>query len=323
MQEKWAQIQLILEKNIAPGQYKVWIAPLVPAWEEEELVLYAPSDFVTDFVRGRLLSVIVEAARQIMGKDCPVKVCSRPALFRSSHDKAPQAVPLHGRELKTADGFSQQGDGAASSLMSAAHAAPARTLLEQVAGQNAQRPLPSPRPLPMTQLSLPVKTPDMKASPAAFEYAWRFSFEDFVVGPSNELAHAAARSMCGGRCGPDILFLSSAPGLGKTHLMQAVGKVLCEACNRGTPKVAYLTAEEFASRFYLSLKLQDTDRFKARYRDLDLLLLEDVHFFQGKDKMQSELLATVKSLQDRAGKVVFTSSFSVITLLPFIVAARR
>jgi chromosomal replication initiator protein len=161
----------------------------------------------------------------------------------------------------------------------------------------------------MSQLPLPVKSPETDVCPVP-EYAWRFSFDDFVVGPCNELAHAAARSMCGGGGGgPDILFLSSAPGLGKTHLIQAVGKALCESCNRKTPKVEYLTAEEFASRFYLSLKLQDTDRFKARYRDLDLLLLEDMHFFFCLEKMQAELLATIKSLQGRAGKIILTSSF--------------
>ena len=141
----------------------------------------------------------------------------------------------------------------------------------------------------MAQMPLPVRPSEARVTPAS-EHAWRFSFDDFVIGPCNELAHAAARSMCGGRCGSDILFLG-------------------ESCNRKTPRVEYLTAEEFASRFYLSLKLQDTDRFKARYRDLDLLLLEDVHFLQSKEKMQAELLATTKSLQDRGGKVVFTSSF--------------
>ena len=308
MQKKWAQIQLILEKKLTPGQYKVWIAPLAPAWEEEALALYAPSDFVADFVRGRFLSLIAEATGQIMGQDCPVRVRCRPAHVRAAQNKEPLILSPHDREGGTPDGFSSDDDSAASSLVSTALAAPARSLLENAPGQDARQSPPSPRPLSMAQLPLPVRAPEVKACPAA-EYAWRFSFEDFVIGPCNELAHAAARSMCGGRCGPDILFLSSAPGLGKTHLMQAVGRTLGESCNRKSPRVEYLTAEEFASRFYLSLKLQDTDRFKARYRDLDLLLLEDVHFLQSKEKMQAELLATIKSLQDRGGKVVFTSSF--------------
>ena len=143
--------------------------------------------------------------------------------------------------------------------------------------------------------------------------SWRYSFDDFVVGSCNELAYAASRHMCSSGA-PDIFYLHSAPGLGKTHLMQATGKLLCDTCNRQNPRVEYLTAEEFASRFYLSLKSQDTDAFKARYRDVDLLLLEDIHFLQGKEKMQQELLNTMKALVSRGSKVVFSSSFSASEL---------
>lgn len=171
------------------------------------------------------------------------------------------------------------------------------------------RPIPSPRPLPQMQLPLPVYASSWEQHVDP-EQGWRFSFEDFVVGPCNELAYAASRSMCDSMLYTDILFLSSAPGLGKTHLMQAVGKALCECCNRRRPRVEYLTAEEFASHFFLNLKAQSMDSFKAKFRNVDLLLLEDVHFLQGKEKMQSELLATIKALGERGSKVVFTSSFA-------------
>ena len=170
--------------------------------------------------------------------------------------------------------------------------------------------MPSPRPLEQIHLGLPLVLSDEREPTALPELAWRHSFDDFVVGPCNELAYAASRSICNEAMHLDTLFLNSAPGLGKTHLMHAVGKALGAACNRKRPHVEFLTAEEFASRFYLSLKSQDTDRFKARYRAADLLLLEDVHFLQGKEKMQAELLATIKALRERGGKVVFSSSFA-------------
>lgn len=303
MHKKWAQIQKILEKKLAPGQYKVWIASLAPVWEEDGVTLRAPSDFVADFVRGRFLPLIADAVQQVLGGARTVRVCCQPAPETQGSAVPPSARGASGRLL------SGEPSPAGEASAPVASEAPARpVLLERASGRNAREARPSPRPLSMAQLPLPVRAPEPKPAPLA-EHAWRFSFDDFVVGPCNELAHAAARSMCGKTCGSDILFLSSAPGLGKTHLMQAVGRALCESCNRSAPKVEYLTAEEFVSRFYLALKLQDTDRFKARYRDLDLLLLEDVHFLQGKEKMQAELLATIKSLQDRGSKVVFTSSF--------------
>lgn len=303
MQTKWAQIQTILENRLAPGQFKVWIAPLVPLWEEDALSLYAPSDFVADFVQSRFMSLIGEAARQVLRRDCRISVRCRPELFcEPAEASSPQ------READAASSCPPEEGRAADSC-----AAPDKDDKEHIAStlvtSSAQgRVLPSPRPLPVVQLALPVQAPQGKVA-AGHEFSWRFSFDDFVVGPCNQLAHAAALTMCSGRLGTDILFLSSAPGLGKTHLMQAVGRALCESCNRSRVRAEYLTAEEFASRFYLSLKAQDTDRFKARYRDVDLLLLEDVHFLQGKEKMQAELLATIKSLQERGSKIVFTSSF--------------
>lgn len=161
------------------------------------------------------------------------------------------------------------------------------------------------RVLPRRQASLP-----MPAVAPAFrrEAAWRYRFEDFVVGPSNSVAVAAAQDVC--RSGGDVrtLFVNSASGLGKTHLAQAVGQSLSR--NSSGARVAYLTAEEFASRFVAALRSHDVEAFKGRLRELDVLLLEDVHFFQGKEKMQDMALAVVKNLQARGGRVIFTSSFS-------------
>ena len=170
---------------------------------------------------------------------------------------------------------------------------------------------PAPRPLSAVQMALPVLEATATPSSAPKGFCWRYSFEDFEVGPSNEMAVAASRSICRDMNASDILFLHSAAGLGKTHLIQSVGKELCQGCNRRQPKVEYLTGEEFVSRFFYALKSQETDVFKAKYRNVDLLLLEDVHFLQGKNKMQAELLNTLKALSDRGAKVVFTSSFAV------------
>lgn len=139
---------------------------------------------------------------------------------------------------------------------------------------------------------------------------WRFSFDDFVIGESNRLACAASRSLCDNTLPGDQLFMSSAPGLGKTHLLHSIGKNLCASSNKKRISIACLTAEEFANRMVLALKAGEISRFKSEFREnVDCLLLEDIHFFQGKQKMQDEILETLKSLQLRGSKVVMTSSF--------------
>ncbi len=139
---------------------------------------------------------------------------------------------------------------------------------------------------------------------------WRFSFDDFIVGSSNELACAASKSICDSAFTSDHLFLSSGPGLGKTHLLQSVGNHLCNMSNRRNVRVACLSSEDFATRMVLAIKGRQIDQFKAQFRqNIDVLLLEDVHFFQGKEKMQEELLCTLTALRERGCKVVLTSSF--------------
>lgn len=139
---------------------------------------------------------------------------------------------------------------------------------------------------------------------------WRFTFNDFVVGPCNELAYAASKGLCRDSLPSDSLFLSSGPGLGKTHLLQSIGHLLTDASNRDRLSIACLTAEEFATRLILAIKSREVPRFKSEFRDaVDVLLLEDIHFFQGKEKMQDELLGTLNALQARGCKVVLTSSF--------------
>ena len=150
------------------------------------------------------------------------------------------------------------------------------------------------RVLPQRQADLPIPP----AVPALRREArWRYCFEDFVVGPSNSMAVAAAQDVC--RSGDvQTLFVNSASGLGKTHLAQAVGQALSRKGNDA--RVAYLTAEEFASRFVASLRSHDVEGFKSRLRDLNVLLLEDVHFFQGKEKMQDMALACLLYTSDAA-----------------------
>lgn len=139
---------------------------------------------------------------------------------------------------------------------------------------------------------------------------WRHEFNDFIVGPCNQLAYVASQSFCQDARGTDQLFLCSAPGLGKTHLAQAIGAELARQTNRSHLRVCYLSGEEFASQLVMAIKARTVEQFKARFRNnVDLLMLEDVHFFQGKEKMQDELLNTLKSLQNQGRRVVMTSTF--------------
>jgi chromosomal replication initiator protein len=132
----------------------------------------------------------------------------------------------------------------------------------------------------------------------------RYTFENFLVGPSNQLAHAAAMEVARGGTSSggasfNPLFFHASVGLGKTHLLQAIAHRATELRRR----VVYLTAEKFMYTFVSSLKDQTTIAFKERLRSIDLLIIDDVQFLQGKS-MQQEFSHTLNALFDAGRQVV-------------------
>jgi chromosomal replication initiator protein len=272
MMNAWPQTLSILEKTVNPGLYQVWIKPLDAEVADGRLTLFAPNAFVASWVRDRLLETIAEAAAQALGARPAIDVAVRPRAMQSAPCPDTAARPA-------ASGGNGKGNGKAASA--------------------ARRP---PR---QDQLGLPNLVPQSLST-----LSWRFGFEDFVVGPCNELAYVAAKGMTRGGLDFDQMFLNSAPGLGKTHLLQSIGRTMAQASNRSNVRIAYLTAEEFATQLILSIRAREMERFKNRFRDnVDVLLLEDIHFLQGKERTQDELLETLKALQARGCKVVLSSSF--------------
>ncbi|MEM8848682.1 MAG: chromosomal replication initiator protein DnaA [Pseudomonadota bacterium] len=136
----------------------------------------------------------------------------------------------------------------------------------------------------------------------------RFTFDSFVVGKSNELAHAAARRVAkGGTVSFNPLFLHGRVGLGKTHLMQAIAWELQAGANK---RVMYLTAEQFMYRFVQSLRDKATMDFKQLFRSVDVLLVDDVQFIAGKDSTQEEFFHTFNALVDQGKQVVISADRS-------------
>ncbi len=134
----------------------------------------------------------------------------------------------------------------------------------------------------------------------------RFTFDTFVVGSSNQFAHAAARAVGESPSRAyNPLFLYGGVGLGKTHLMHAIAhEVLRRSPDR---KVLYLSAERFLNELINALRFERMHEFKQRYRELDVLLMDDVQFIAGKDSTQEEFFYTFNALHEAQKQIVLTS----------------
>ncbi|MEG1142384.1 MAG: chromosomal replication initiator protein DnaA [Clostridia bacterium] len=137
----------------------------------------------------------------------------------------------------------------------------------------------------------------------------KYTFESFIVGSSNRFAHAAARSILdnlGNKYNP--LYIYGGVGIGKTHLMQAIGNHVKD--NNKDLRVIYVTGETFANELVYSLMNNKNEEFRNKYRNIDLLLLDDVQFLAGKEKCQEEFFHTFNSLFETGKQIVLTSEKS-------------
>lgn len=134
----------------------------------------------------------------------------------------------------------------------------------------------------------------------------RYRFETFVVGNSNQLAYAASKSIAENPSGSfNPLFIYGGAGLGKTHLIQAIGQQLRES-RRGL-KVAYMSADSFVTELIASIRYDRMQPFRERYRSVDALLLDDIQFIAGKERTQEEFFHTFNALYEAQKQIVFTS----------------
>lgn len=137
----------------------------------------------------------------------------------------------------------------------------------------------------------------------------RYTFDDFVVGPSNRFAHAASLAVSDSPAKAyNPLFIYGVAGMGKTHLMHAIGQRVLQKSPKA--KILYISSEEFTNQLISAIQNRSTQKFREKYRSVDILLIDDVHFIAGKESTQEEFFHTFNTLYDAHKQIVVTSDRS-------------
>lgn len=134
----------------------------------------------------------------------------------------------------------------------------------------------------------------------------RYTFDSFVVGPSNRFAHAASSAVCDSPAKAyNPLFIYGGVGLGKTHLMHAIGHKILQKAPKA--KILYISSEDFTNQLISSIQNRTTMKFREKYRNVDILLIDDIHFIAGKESTQEEFFHTFNTLYDAHKQIVVSS----------------
>ncbi len=290
LDQQWKRIQGKLKEEVGDTAFRSWLQPLaVQGKRDGEVAIAVPTRFMRDWIEthyaDRIRALWANEDPQV--ESIAIVVASKPASAgppeTDDNESARRPEPVVRKELAVA----HRGDWETADSVRTAFRGP-----------------PAP-PAPPSDGPGPGEERDDLTSPLDP----RLTFENFVVGKPNELAHAAARRVAEAQSVTfNPLFLYSGVGLGKTHLMNAIAwAIRTRAPSR---KVIYLSAEKFMYHFVRALRFKDTVAFKEQYRSVDVLMVDDLQFITGKDSTQEEFFHTFNALVDQNRQVVVSADKS-------------
>lgn len=283
--ELWQQCVELLRDELPAQQFNTWIRPLQVEAEGDELRVYAPNRFVLDWVNekylGRLLELLGERAGGLV-----------PALSLLIGSKRAATARVAPTAPLPAAARCRSGSGRRIRQQAGAAACTAGAVACQLRLHGRSRATTAdPAVAPRTE-----RTVQVEGGLKHTSYLNRtFTFDNFVEGKSNQLARAAAWQVADNpKHGYNPLFLYGGVGLGKTHLMHAVGNHLL--AKNPNAKVVYLHSERFVADMVKALQLNAINEFKRFYRSVDALLIDDIQFFAKKERSQEEFFHTFNAL---------------------------
>lgn len=309
----WNQCLERLRQDLPTQQFSMWIRPLVPQEEEGVVALFAPNRFILDWVRDKYLDNITALLREFAGQNAPqlrLDVMSRESLVRNRAEPSASAPssslggqPNNSRQHAPETSPPVQ----ASARSSMPQAGYSQHSSHNVTSENRkfdQRSSGSHNVRSVQQQPKVVPIPEAAKHKSNINPTYQF--DNFVEGKSNQLARAAATQVAnnpGSSYNP--LFIYGGTGLGKTHLLHAVGNGI--VANNENAKIVYMHSERFVQDMVKALQNNAIEEFKRFYRSVDALLIDDIQFFANKERSQEEFFHTFNALLEGNQQIILTS----------------
>ncbi len=279
-QNLWAECLEYLKDEFPSQQFNTWLRPLQAETKENEICLYAPNKFVLDWVSEKYVNRIKELLKDLVDGQPPGLSLKIGSASTSSSIEADQSSLKPTKQSKT------ELDSRKKSSYEAKQ--PSRSYSNSDVSDKKQRSV---------EVEGSIKHQSFLNS--------TFTFDTFVEGKSNQLARAASVQVAenpGSAYNP--LFLYGGVGLGKTHLMHAVGNEIIK--KNPNAKVVYLHSERFVADMVKALQLNAINEFKRFYRSVDALLIDDIQFFARKERSQEEFFHTFNALLEGGQQMILT-----------------
>jgi chromosomal replication initiator protein len=269
----WDKCLQTLEIEVSDHEYKIWLLPLqAQLISEQQLVLFAPNKFVVDFVKKRFLSNINDIVAKL--SDNLLRVELRVGTIKKKI--------LTSKKLSTTEDFESE------------------TTFKSISDHSSS----------LFKNTYQENDTDIYFKKYQSALNKEMTFDSFVEGKCNMLAHAASlqivNSINGGnhRNNYNPFLIYGGVGLGKTHLIHALGNIIIS--NNPNSKVIYLHSERFVQEMITALQNKTIDQFKNFYRSVDVLLIDDIQFFAGKERTQEEFFHTFNALLEGQKQIIMT-----------------
>ena len=286
----WDKCLKKIKKSLSSFEYKTWIKPIFVAQNANLFTVYCNNEYFKKHIKSKYGALILVTIQECHGSDLVIEYTSKKYSGNTSNSDAsagPQVNFFNTTNVEIKDEFEEPKQSFEPKKQAKAKKAPS----QELHGFDE---------------ALLINAKEGEEYSFGLSLKEKYVFDSFVVGSANDIARAASMqvSINPGKL-HNPLFIYGGSGLGKTHLMQAIGNHAKEV--NPNAKIIYTNSEQYVKEYVTSLRLQDLDEFQRVYRSADILLIDDIQFIAGKEGTSQEFFNTFNALYESGKQIILTS----------------